>query len=273
MRKRVIGMMVLAAAVVGGCSTGVNRAELRKMPADLAWQDMKDKASEAGTASAVAGYVGLGPQAKEYKAALDADIAKAEASAQRADTPEAALREMVKDVSSHLMATLPTHAKSRGIAEHRLNLGMGKLVNRDADPTLDQALALIRNDLAADQTFTNQFRILSSDQSRADAILRDLASSNPDGLFNPTGAGSTKSADYRPDTLYIVEGETWIRRERDRNELTVTTNITASHPQSREMFSSKVFARRYFYHPGDQAFITEAENEARRASWNAAKTK
>lgn len=268
--KGVLGVLgvffgLFAAGGLGGCSASVNRAELRQMPADVAWQELRDKAASAGTASQVSSMVGLGGLAEAYKKTLDDELAKSERAATQASTPETALREMVTDVSSYLTTAIPAHAKAKGTDQYRLNLGMGTLVNRDADPTLNQALALIRNELASQTAFTDQIRILSSNQDRADAILKDLAARNPE-IWDATGK-TAGSSDYRPETLYIAEGETWVRRDKNNHEVTVTTNITASHPQSRELFSSRVFTRRYFYHPGDSAFITEEENNRRRSTY------
>lgn len=271
-RKSMLGAGVALAVVATGlvgCGGGVDKGSLRAMPHDRAWQQIEDQAQTASTMNAMSQYVpGTRSLAQEYKVLLDNQKREAEEAARRADTPEDALRQMVEDVSTYLMTSLPADARRRGVDQYRLNLAMGELVNRDNDPALRQALTLIRSELVNNDTFTEQFRILASNQSRANDIIRDLASNRPE-YFDPEGR-SAGTADYNPASLYVAEGETFIRRLNNNRELVVTTEVRTSHVQTRDLVGSKVFSRRYFFHPGDGAFITEEENERRRASYGTA---
>ncbi len=256
------GMLMMTAAVVCAASLGgcASTDSLMSLKAEPAWVKLN---SDASNSTLVTNVIGgrLGESMGGY---LDRQKASLDQAARDAATPNEALREMVEDVSSYLVESLPAHARLAGVDEYRLNLGMGKMVNRNDDPALHQTLTLIRNELVNNRQFTDQFRILSSSKERARDILEDLRSSTSNqALFDPDGSSGDMGS-YNPRDLYIVEGEIYLSRESiERHRLTITTNVTTSHPYSGELIGSRVFSRTYHFHPAEQRFITDFENNNR----------
>lgn len=270
----VIGAALIIGSGLGGCGGGggVDRAELRTMPADVAWRTMKAKSENAEIGGTIINVFSreAGALASAYAQALEQDEAEAERRANNASTPREALETMVADVSAFLKESLPRDARNRGLDQYRLNIAMGNLKNRDEDPTLRGALGLITRNLERDDDFLDQFGFISFDQADADELLI-IVGGGSGNLWDPTGqSGGGQSASYRPDTVYVVSGESWIERNRNDYELSVWTDIQATHVQSRRRAGGDTFQRTYYYHPGFGNYITREKNEELRRSWEAA---
>lgn len=262
----VAGALMLGSTVLGGCSTGVDIAELQTMTSRQAWDKLQSKADQATMFGNTTGI----SAAKAYADMLEEQKVRAETAAANASTPREALDDMVADVSALLKTSLPADAKSKNLDQYRLNIAMGDLVNRNDDPALRGALSLIKRDLQRDQEFNDQFGFVALNQSDADAMIKDLATNGAD-LFDPSGeSGGGQATDYNPSTLYVVTGETWMQEDKLARSLTVWTDISTTHVQSRRSSGGDTFSRTYYFHPGFSRFITEDENEAIRAAAEAA---
>jgi hypothetical protein len=236
------------------------------MRAEPALKQMQSDVDSWKGVGAVAGMVDRNLQtlANEYERSLDELNTSVEAQIRTASTPEDALREMVEDVSAYLMTELPKDAKRRGLTDYRINVAMGELINKNNDPRLDSALALIRSNLINNTKFTNQFRLLATTGKRRDEIITEIAGKGSSGWTNP---GGDPVGFIDPKDIYVVEGRTFIQRGGYKNhQLTVFTEVAAFHPESNEAFASTVIRRTYSFHPMDERFLTEKEDSARAAT-------
>lgn len=261
-----VGMIALLG--LGGCSAIPNttsRAKLGMMPAGKALEQMKKdvkswefagdvvRLANKNAASLIDAY-------SEQLASLDDDM---KLQIEKANTPADALREMVEDVSSYVMTTFPAHSQALGIDEYRLNVAMGDLINREDDDRLRGALAMIKDNLGNNEAFTNSFKLLAASKSRKDELIKALNGGDISIFANPTGE---PVGIIDPKYTYIIEGETWLARDGTFDEeLVVRTQIQSWHLGTNESAGSLEIERSYFYHPIDEAFITEAENDRRAA--------
>jgi hypothetical protein len=232
------------------------------MPHDKAWTEVENAARNGRWGNA---FVGAFTDGQSPSAFETDQLEKQQRAAADAQTPNDALREMAEDVSEYLLAELPRHAERNGVT-NRINVGMGEFINRDRDPALNQGLTLIREQLLMNDEFRRRFRLVSSSQASADAILREVQGSLEQ--TDPTGRGSGGSSAYDWRDLYVVVGNVWINRQNNNRELTVNINVIASHPHSREDFGAKTYSRTYVYHPGFQRFISKEQDDQLRATYD-----
>lgn len=265
-----------SAASVGGCN-GIphttSRETLGAMRAEPALKQMQSDVDSWKGVGSVAGMVDRNLQtlAEEHQRSLESLNTNVQNQIKTASTPEDALREMVEDVSAYLMTELPKDAKRRGMTDYRINVAMGELINRNNDPRLNSALALIRSNLINNSAFTNQFRLLATTSKQRNEIIDEIAGKGSSGWTNP---GGDPVGFIDPKDIYVVEGRTYLQRGGYKNhQLTVFTEITAFHPDSNEAFASTVIRRTYSFHPMDERFLTEGENSARAASLSEAESR
>lgn len=259
-----MGVLLVVGSQLGACG-GPDRAKLRTMPSSTAWMELEDAAQRAKVTDKLAEKFGNGIPADVFLNNASEDM---NAKAEQADTPEAALTEMVADVSGYLVKKLPQHAAENG-SKWRMQLAVGKLNNLKNDSTLDQALFLIRDALINDEEFRKQFRVISSTKTQADEILAEITGASSGMDMNPDPTASSGSDVYDPRDAYIVEGSVSVRKEDGNKKMTVTTTIEASHPKSRETFGSRTFNRSYYFHPGFGRYITAEENDTIRRQYEA----
>jgi len=260
--RAVRGGLVVAGVVglgglLGGCGSGPSRETLRQMPYETAWLEVEDAAAEQKQTGAVVKLFSRGQvDPDEF---LTDQLEKQTNAARAASTPNEAIEAMADDVAAYMIERLPRHAMRNGVTT-RINVAMGKLVNRRGDEALDQGLTLIQERLLNNVDFEDRFRLISSDNDAADAILREVQG-------NPTYGSPSQSESYDWRDLYIATGETWINREFDGRKITINVNIEASHPQSREKFGIRTFRRTYYFHPGFGRYITEAKNDELKSTY------
>lgn len=258
-----------AAMGLGGCGSVIpnttSRAKLGMMPASQALEQMRDDVESWRYAGPVVSKTSptAARMIEAYKESLEDLNDDIENQIAKASTPEDALREMVEDVSSYVITEFPRHSQALGIDQYRLNVAMGDLINKENDPRLRGALALIKDNLGNNQAFSNDFKLLAASKSRKDELVNALNGGDISIFMNPTG---DPVGIVDPNYTYIIEGETWIAREGTfREKLTVTTQIESWHLGTNESAGIETIHRSYFYHPIDEAFITEAENDRRAA--------
>ena len=263
-----MGALMVVGSQLGACGGGVSREKLQTMPTSIAWLEVEDAATKAKQQNVAIGFVEKLFQIDGVSADLfqTQETNKMNDEAEKANTPEAALTDMVADVTGYLLQKLPQHAQDNG-SKWRLQLAVGKLDNLNNDNTLDQALFLIRDALINNEEFTNQFRVLSSSKTQADEILAEITGASSSNNYNPDPTASNGSAVYDPRDAYVVEGAVSVRKEDGNKKMTVSTTITASHPKSRETFGSRTFKRSYYFHPGFGKYITEEKNDSIRRQY------
>ncbi len=247
-----------AGLFMGGCSFSMtSREKLRTMSSEKALRKME---SDVRTAKTLDIFID-NPLLDAYSYQLEHLNEEMEEEIRTASTPERALNAMVEDVSGYLLTELPKDADQRGLTEYQINVAMGKLINQNQDPRLEGALTLIRSNLINNDRFNNRFKLLAASKDQANQIIDDIRGGNMDIFDNPRG----EPVDYmHKDDIYVVEGSSWIGREGyKQHQLTVYTRIKAYHPSSNDEFASTVIKKNYYYHPAEEEFITEVDNQSR----------
>ena len=254
-------VMVLTSASFVSC-TSTKPSTLRQYQAEPAWNMVQDATAEGNAISAatkIFGIEGIDPEL------FDKSKREAEARAKDAQTPGKALDEIVNDVSAYLVTAMPKHARAQG-AEWRLTLVAGTLVDGTTDKRLGSALDRISFQLQRNTDFRRHFKVLSSKKTEAESIIKDLSGSHPDDIFAPDSTADTGVKTVHPEDLYIMTGRTDVFESNDGlvPVLDTVTLIQVEHPQTRETVLSQEFRRRYVFHPGNLAYISEAENATRK---------
>ncbi len=262
-----VGMVAVVG--LGGCGNIIpkttSRAKLGMMPAGQALEQMRSDVKSWEDAGWALGWLSedLKRMAEKYAADLATLNEDIEKQITKANTPADALREMVEDVSSYVITEFPRHSRALGIDEYRLNVAMGDLINKGNDARLHGALAMIKDNLYKNEAFSNDFKLLAASKSRKAELINALNGGDISIFTNPTGE---PIGIVDPKYTYIIEGESWLAREGTFDEkLVVRTRIQSWHLEEQDYAGSIIIERSYFYHPIDEAFITEAENDRRAA--------
>ena len=250
----------------GGDEKEKKSGSLEDLPAEEAWERLDANVKKGSVANVIfrTTDIAILNQVDFEKMAKEAE-AEAEEASKQAETPARALDEIVADVSEYLVRKLPAHQKVSG-SDWRLTLAVGRLVDRSPDQRLQSALDEVAYNLMRNDTFARHFSILSSNQSEAEAIIQDLAGSHPDDIYDPTSMEETGVKKVHPEDLYLLTGETRIFQEDNNRKLITRTIIRVEHPATREVVLSEIFKKTYHFHPADMKYISDAENERRRAS-------
>ncbi len=261
---------VVCAIGLGGCAGGsilphtTSRAELAAMPADESLRQMESDVRSWENAGWITDLVS--PNLKALAEAYANDLRSLnddmKEEIKSSNTPAEALREMVEDVSSYTMNTFPRQAETLGIADYRLNVAMGDLINKNDDPRLYGALAMIKDNLVNNVVFANQFKLLAASKSKNEELIDSINGGNT-AIFTNLG-GVPDFID--PKYTFAIQGTSWITREGYLNhQLNVYTQVESQYVGDNEQTGSILIERKYFYHPIDGHFITEAENNRRAA--------
>jgi len=251
----VLSLPIFMVASLGGCAS---QSDLIKYPYDIAWI----KAQEAQQASGILTTTGRAFGLEIDPMTFDNAKYEAEQASKDASTPAEALDEIVSDVSQYLVTEMPRYAKQTG-TEWRLVLAVGTLVDGTEDQKLGSAMNRIARKLQVNDQFRRHFKVLSSTESDATAVIEDLSGSHPDDIYLPDDDGDRGVAKVHPDDLYVMTGQTDVFVTKQNRVMKTVTLIDVQHPKTRNVVLSKEFSRTYYFHPGDMAYISEAENQRR----------
>lgn len=231
---------------------------LTEYPYEQAWLQVAE-AKQQNAATQVLGYaMGVEIPAELFE---DAEAQAAEAS-KDASTPLLALDEIVEDVSEYLVTAMPKYAETSG-TEWRLTLAVGTLIDGTEDKKLGSAMDRIARKLMVNDKFRKHFKVLSSTESEATEIIKQLSGTHPDDIYLPDDDSATGVAKVHPDDLYVLTGRTDVFSSNRNRILKTVTLIDVQHPQTRQIILSKEFARTYYFHPGDMDYISDMENQQR----------
>ncbi|MEO0476623.1 MAG: hypothetical protein AAF085_11745 [Planctomycetota bacterium] len=247
--------MLLPILPVLGCASPT---PLTDFPYKQAWQQVAE-AKQQNAATQMMGYaLGVEIPAEMFD---DAE-ARAEEASKDASTPLLALDEIVEDVSNYLVTAMPDYAQTSG-TEWRLTLAVGTLVDGTEDKKLGSAMDRISRKLMVNDKFRRHFKVLSSTESEASKVIKQLSGTHPDDIYLPDDDSAAGVAKIHPDDLYVLTGRTDVFSSNRNRILKTVTLIDVQHPQTRQIVLSKEFARTYYFHPGDMDYISEDENQRR----------
>ena len=260
-KKTIAGILLagLATTILGGCTS------LSEYPCDVAWKKIETRT----TLSRIVEIFLRDENGEQLinENPFEAAKEEAEAAARSAATPVQALDEIVDQVSQHLVLEMPQHAKNQG-SQWRLTLAVGTLVDGTEDRVLGSALNRVARNLERNADFRQHFKVLASEHSDAEAILEQLSGAHPDDIYEADSDDSAGVATVHPDDLYVLTGRTDVFAEDQNKILRTVTLIDITHPKTNQIILSEEFRRIYYFHPGDRAYITAAEDERRRAARN-----
>jgi len=256
LRKLAAGALLagLSVSMLGGCASS---SDLKELSSEAAWDKLEDNKNRTGFVKTLAENTNVSLNDELFN---DAQI-RAEEESKNAETPVLALDEIVDDVSKYLVSEMPNYAKSQG-TEWRLTLAVGTLVDGTEDQVLGTALDRIARNLQRNAEFRKHFKVLSSTKTDAEQIILELSGTHPDDIYLPDSDASD-GVMIHPDDLYVLTGRTDVFSTSQNRILKTVTLIDIQHPNSRENVLSADFSRTYYFHPGDMAYISEAENQRR----------
>ncbi|MFK7790576.1 MAG: hypothetical protein AB8C95_13925 [Phycisphaeraceae bacterium] len=250
-----VWLVLLSLTCLLGCESP---APLTDYPYAQAWQQVSD-AKQTNAATQMVGFaLGVEIPAEMFDNAEQ----QAQEASQDASTPLQALDEIVADVSAYLVTAMPEYANATG-TEWRLTLAVGTLIDGTEDKKLGSAMDRIARKLIVNDKFRKHFKVLSSTETEASAVIKQLSGTHPDDIYLPDDDTAEGVAKVHPDDLYVLTGRTDVFSSNRNRVLKTVTIIDVQHPQSRQIVLSKEFARTYYFHPGDMDYISETENQRR----------
>lgn len=248
-------LLLLCLIPFSGCTESTL---LTDYPYQQAWQQVAE-AKQQNAATQMLGFaMGVEIPAEMFE---DAE-AQAEEASKDASTPLLALDAIVEDVSAYLVTAMPKYAQTSG-TEWRLTLAVGTLIDGTEDKKLGSAMDRIARKLMVNDQFRKHFKVLSSTETDASAVIKQLSGTHPDDIYLPDDDTATGVAKVHPDDLYVLTGRTDVFSSNRNRVLKTVTIIDVQHPQTRQIILSKEFARTYFFHPGDMDYISDTENQRR----------